>query len=211
MQNITIIRSLPYKYEVEGLDLYDSFDAVATRKIDPEILLPTVSQIESLKKITDSTDVVYISDTRRARETAGFLPKPIIETKLLREVGYSMDDFLDKNSFYEMDCNVNYARKKFFAAYADNRLNETHHGVVRRIEQVFATFEHNDKENIVLISHGFFIKLIEAYVRLPEFRTDPKKLFTIYDGGYPTYKFAGGICLNRNHGIIQFNQILEAI
>lgn len=211
MQIIKVIRSLPYSYQVQGLDLYDSFDVVATRKIDPKILQPTECQVECLRNAADSAEVVYASDTRRAHGTASFLRKQVITTKLLREVKYSMDDFLDKNSFYEMECNVAYARKKFFRGYADNRLRETHAQVVQRIEQLFAILEQDNIENIVLVSHGFFIKLIEAYVRLPDFRTDPKKLFTMYDGDRPTYGFAGGICLNRNHGIIQFNQTLEVI
>lgn len=212
MKNIMIIRSLPYTYRINGLDLYDSFDAVARREVDPHISPPTTESLARLKSVTEKSDLVYISDTCRSRETASFLSKSFTITPLLNEIQYSMHDFIEKDVFVTMSENVTYARKSFFRAYINNKLREEHKAIISRIDQIFEMIDREDAENVLLISHGFFIKLVEAYVRLPGFRFDPRQLLSLYDGSVPTYPFSGGIQIHKNDNVINFiSQVSEEL
>ena len=63
--------------------------------------------------------------------------------------------------------------------------------VILRIEKILMLSK-SGEENILFISHGFFLKVIEAYIRDKSIKENPINLLKYFDGSHETFKFCEG-------------------
>lgn len=213
MKKIYILRSAPYDYLVKGKTLYESFDLVAQGKFSPKVNKEVGKQllVPTFKQKNPNDIFVICSRQKRSIETAQFIANKIQTTNLLIEVGYKMDDFISKKSFYSKNGkpDVDKARRNFVSALIRNKLQEKYNSVINRIEKIFEIIRNTDEKYVVLISHGFFMKIIEAYIKDAEIKNSPKKLLKYFSGRHETFHFCEGFVLGEEGGTFKFKKYIR--
>jgi len=205
MKIIYFLRTAQYPYQIKGEDLYDSFDAVATRKLDLGIQ-KTKDQL--FAKTFEDIEQIYCSPTKRSIQTAFLIGNPQVREEL-REVFYSMKNFISKNKFFEDgEPNVTKARKAFVSALIANELRESYTSVIRRIEQFLKQLQ-TTQGNSLVFSHGFFLKILEAYIRDTSIKSQPKKLLKYFSGETETFHFLEGFTVKEHNGKYIFESYIR--
>lgn len=194
MKKIYFLRSAPYKYAIKGEDLYDSFNEVAKKTHNPK--LSSYAKNYLLTHVPDDAVVnslVFYSPNFRSKHTAKLISPNIKKLPSLLEIGYQMEDFISKEEFFKDNTpNVKLARMLFVNALVTNRLQEKYNSVLERIRDALDRCSKTQQTKIVVISHGFFLKVIEAFIRDPKIVRDPSRLIHYFDGTAETFKFCEG-------------------
>jgi len=174
-----IIKCAPYPYLKEGCSLYESFDLLGKSIYSPQIFDNSV-----IKNDFSDVRIILCSDTLRAIQTANLIQKKIkhiikiIPTNLLREVAHAMNQFINEMEFnnngeeYKIktsseikyfNVNIRLARKRFIEAFVKNQLTESKESVINRIQDLLQVLKELAKDNkqILCISHGFFIRIMQ--------------------------------------------------
>lgn len=197
---IYVIRTAPYTYQLPQLDLYESFDLIALHKADP-LLLPfdrkTKKKLQNI--ISVSADVWCAPDTRSIQTAKYMEAKPMVHNQLA-EIGYSMSEIISRTAFYDNQGKpkVDSARRSFFSQLVSNRLTESYTQVIKRIEELMDIIQRNNT-NLVCISHSFFMKVLETYIRDKKIKNDPHLLLSYYDGSTKAYDFLSGFIIRKEN------------
>ncbi len=211
-KQISIIRTAPYDYHLKGMSLYQSFNAVAKREIEVSIKRSAGSYFKNnLPKSIYKSDRVYCSPRKRSVQTAQFITdSPQILDELI-EVKFKMEDFISEVKFYDEKGtpNVQKARKSFVKALVNSNLEESYESVMIRIESLLTEISQNKAKKISVFSHGFFMKIIEAYIKDKNIKNNPQKLLKYFDGSAETFKFCEGFVLDFENGEFKFNSYIR--
>jgi broad specificity phosphatase PhoE len=198
-KNVYFIRSAKYDYNVRGLDLYDSFDLLAGCKIDP----PIDNGVEGCRKVLENYAKipkvsVFCADDKRCFQTALLISAQPRRLKLLSEINYSMANILTKDQFFDEDGvpNIEKARKMFVDAIMGNRLQEGYVDMISRVKTLINVLKNEEAVDIIAISHGFFMKIIEAYVKDRLIEYEPERLRLIFDVNKISFDFLEGFVLD---------------
>lgn len=213
MKKIFVIRSAPYDYLIKGKTLYESFDLVAQGKFSPKINNEIGRKLLGLIFKQENKNDIFVICSRRKRsiETAQIITKKIRATNLLIEVDYKMGEFISETSFYGTHDkpDVDKARRSFVNALIHDKLQEKYNSVMSRIEKIVKVVSSADEKYIVLISHGFFMKIIEAYIRDPKIKNNPKKLLKYFSGRHETFHFCEGFVVGEQKGDFKFKKYIR--
>lgn len=211
-KQIFIIRTAPYDYQLKSMNLYQSFNAVAKRKIEASIKSSASDYFKSNLPIQMlRSNSIYCSPRIRSIQTAKFASqKPKILDSLI-EVRFKMEDFIDEKDFFDKQGKpkVQKARKSFVKALVNSKLEESYDEVIKRIESLINTIEEDKSNKIMIFSHGFFMKIIEAYIKDKSIKNAPQKLLNYFDGNSETFKFCEGFILNSENGEFVFNSYIR--
>lgn len=194
-KTIYFIRTAPYDYQERSKTLYESFDLVATRIKDPS--LNTHAKDHFLKNIDSryflSADI-YCSPTLRSQQTAAFVGKEYATLPELYEINYSMSDFINESEFFSNGSNPNVtkARKAFVNALLEGKTQEKFKSVIKRIKVLLQIIQTKESQKVVVFTHGFFMKVIEAYIRNAEIEKNYLLLLDYFSGDSETFKFCEG-------------------
>jgi len=171
---------LPYKDHLEMP--YDALDDLATSRLDPSIS-PNSEQLflEAAKKLPlDIFDVIYYNNSgfqsKRSEESALLINKiikdkyqkspPILGNPDLKEIKFSLKEILPKSEFAKRRMSA--VRTALYNAEINNGPVEQIKNIFTRIDRIFASLEKQKSKNgnILLVSHDFFMRVIEAYIRV---------------------------------------------
>lgn len=204
MKTIFFLRSAKYDYTIPGLDLYDSFNAVIKKEVIPEIIESKDDYLSRLSKRIRSIPTVFSSPDQRCQKTAAFITKKYRELHFLAEIEYVMEDFITKEAFFSGGKpQVDLARKLFVQALIQNQLRESYTSVLSRIQELQLFLVMSRRSEVVCISHGFLLKVIEAYFRDPRIVVDPRLLLQYFDGTEQTYAFGKGFRVDFEHDLVK--------
>lgn len=161
-----LIRPAPYDYLLKGMDLYDSFNAVATNIVDVGISSNAATFSRMLNKIA-KTAQVFCANDKRAFQTALLFAKHPIKLDVLHEIRYGMNQVMPKAVFFGTGNkpNIVIARRSFAEALARDGLAEDYSKVSNRTVKLLDYIKSVKGEAAVLISHGFFMKFVEIYLK----------------------------------------------
>jgi broad specificity phosphatase PhoE len=190
-KRIFFMRSAPYDYSLKGFDLYDSFDRVARGEADPGINPTTI-------KISMSNAAVLCADDKRCFSTARLICARPTRSKLLSEIGYSMDQVMPKDEFFGKGSRpeIERARKGFIDALVGDRVNERYGDIMARIRSLFRLLKAAEGDDVVAVSHGFLMKAVEAYAKDGSIEREPKKIRNHFDESSIAFGFLEGFTLN---------------
>lgn len=213
-KQIFIIRTAPYDYQLEGMNLYQSFNAVAKREIEVSVK-PAAGDYfkEILPTEIFNANSTYCSPRKRSIQTASFIsPNPEILEELI-EVRFKMEDFIVEEDFFGKlgNPNIRKARKTFVEALVSSRLEESYPEVLQRIESLLKIILQGKSGKIVVFSHGFFMKIVEAYIRDKSIKNYPKDLLKYFDGDSEAFKFCEGFILELENEEFKFNSYVRNI
>lgn len=194
---IYFLRSAPYDYKIQKKSLYESFNEVAKRVVSPK--LTNGARKTFFATVPDDVLLcreIFSSPNTRSVETARLISKhPKILSSLV-EIGYSMEDFISENEFLvDNKPDVTRARQGFVNAFIQNKTKEKYLHVIKRIENVLSTCCLSGENKIAVISHGFYLKVIEAYIRDKSIKHYPNRLLNYFDGKKETFKFCEGFII----------------
>jgi|GEM_PF-5948288 len=172
---IPIITSAPIQYSFDGLDMYDAFDLVSKGLKDAPLTENAIDILKNhqfnfdLKKI----DTIFTAEKGQTVATAelfiklGLTPNAkIIPTQLLNGIRFSMQDLVSKERFLSLpqDKALSLARKIFITKLYENNLEESLEDLQKRMDSLIYLLKQNKKE-IFCISHAFYMKLFEIYLK----------------------------------------------
>lgn len=190
-KKVYLMRSAPYEYMVPGMNLYQSFDVIGKGEYEVEIDEPQLAHFAQKIPPQLKNGVVLSSPRLRSVQTALLLtPRPVVAEEL-REVGYSMIEFISESEFFNADGspNVTKARKAFVHALIEDRLSEKFAELIERIEKILARVVQMPNKKVVMISHGFFMKIFEAYMLDAEIKKEPRRLLKYFSGEKEAFHF----------------------
>lgn len=190
MKNIFVRKIFKYDPTVNGkYSRYDGYRLMGLRKLDPEIirLKRTISGIQVEK--------IYCSGLRRGKETAKLLKKHFGVEKVnilpkLNEIVFDLEDLLTKDEYQQYGSDL--MRKRFIESFAKDCLVEKRKQIKRRMDELIIAVGIQKEENILLVSHSFFMKILQVYLKDGELFDKPKKLEKFFNMNQKTFEFGEG-------------------
>ncbi len=194
-KRVYFLRSASYDYKIDGKNLYQSFDLVARRIIDPPLDMTHGPHVP--KQLHQLNVTAFCSPSKRSAQTATLVTTKVSVLSDLLEVKYKMANFISEKDFYDQQGRpqVRKAREAFVQALIQNQLEESYQLVIQRIESMLKTISKENSSNIIVFSHGFLLKIIEAYAKDKSIKTHPPHLIKYFDGSVETFKFCEGFLL----------------
>lgn len=137
------------------LSRFDGYKSITLQERDPGILDHSV-------KTLITAETLYCSSLRRAVESA---QKYEIHFSVLSDLNEILFDLTDLVSEAEFDSyGSSLVRKRFIERFIDDSLLESRESVFSRIESVLKLLKNSESETIFLISHSFFMKILESFI-----------------------------------------------
>lgn len=181
---IYIMKIAPYDPVVKGLTKYDSLKQLTMHDHDPGIDPARSREYIKKFKLDFSSDLIICSDLKRARETIGLL----LEEKILnidiaieysqdlREIKFDLEELCSLEEYLEKGSDI--VRGRFLGAFIDDRLAEKRYKIKERIDKIIELMRtvSSEKENILLVSHTFFLKIFQIYLLHPDIFENPQIL-----------------------------------
>lgn len=208
MKTFIFTRSVPYSYLLPGQSLYQSFNSVATGTIDVDVSDGAAEYFnQHLGEMVKGVQKVYCSPRLSSRRTAKLSGlSPVVLTEL-KEVSYSMSDFISEQEFFIDDRpQVDTARQLFVKALVQDKLSEKYGEIMSRTQRVLNLLKQENAEKVLIISHGFILKIIEAVIRDPLVASQPELLLKYFDGKHETFGFCQGFVAQIRANEITFNR-----
>lgn len=197
-KQIFIIRTAPYNYQIKGMNLYQSFDVVAKREKDVVIKSKADDFLgKNVPEEIRNIDSVYCSPRKRSIQTANLISTNRTVLNELMEIKFKMENFISEREFFvnKGKPNVKKARKAFVKALIKNELEESYIKVFKRVEALLQVISQDDANKILVFSHGFFMKVVESYIKDKRIKSNPKRLLKYFNGDLETFKFCEGFVL----------------
>ncbi len=154
---ITCVKIAPYELRPIGEDTYDYLAGLAAGAIDPPSLAP--------KSLSFPGSIILHSPLRRSVECIDGTAALSCEAReSLKEISFDMRDFCDRTLWEREGSRA--VRRGFKTAFIEDTLP------IRRTELILSAHEMLEEAKaaaerapVVLVSHSFRLKLIEAYIR----------------------------------------------
>lgn len=168
---VIFIRHAGLKYPYNNYDRLslEQLDSLATGTVQPHINT-RVAKAKIKKHIEDGflvkneVDAIYYSPTPRAEETAmilaGLLTAPKREElSCLKEITFSPKKLVTKNTFEHQGMNA--VRKALYRAIEQGVADESISTLLERIHRVQDLIVSDSNRTIVIVTHGFFMRLLQ--------------------------------------------------
>lgn len=165
------VRHADLKYPYNNYDRLSlkHLDLLATEKIQPQINR-RLAKAKIKKHIADGfmaideVDAIYYSSTPRAKETAAVLAETLNVTELkellyLHEIAFSPKKLVSLTDFERNGMDA--VRVALYKAIAQGTADESHKTILERIREVEHLLRCNKNRTIVIVTHGFFMRLLQ--------------------------------------------------
>lgn len=165
------VRHADLKYPYNSYDRLSlkQLDLLATEKIQPRINR-RLAKAKIKKHIADGfmavdeVNAIYYSSTPRARETAALLAEAlnVAETKeleYLHEIAFSPTKLVTAADFKRNG--MDSVRAALYKAVAQGKADEAPKTILERIREVEHLLSRNKNRTIVIVTHGFFMRLLQ--------------------------------------------------
>jgi len=190
MRKVFVRKVLEYDPTFSGkYSKYDGYTLIGLQKLDPGIL-----KEKALSIPPRISSPVYFSSLRRAYETAlnisrikrvGFLP-----LKELNEIKFDLRKLVEKREYDKYGSNL--VRERFIEAFIEDKLMEKRISIRRRIENILVRVGRLPDGNYVLISHSFFMKVLEIFLKDGSLFSNPKILRRYFNPTRKTFDYGKG-------------------
>lgn len=174
---------------------FDGYNLSASEQSDPPIVSEACLEINA--NILELQSKVYFHSTllrgiQTAKCVSSIHSTVLIECPEIKEIPFSMMDLLNEQEFITEGSNL--VRHRFTQAFIDDQLLESREKIKKRVLSTLDILNKikNEHESVGLISHSFFMKILEGIVTgLPVFDI-PEKVRDLISYNKKTYPFGGG-------------------
>ena len=170
-------------------DKYDGYTRIALQNVEPKIIPHQTHKLDIPKDISMP---VFSSPHKRARQTAKkyFQVKDIEILEDLREIRFDMHTLLSKKEYQSKKSN--FVRKRFIEAFISDELEESRDNIKTRLDFVINKLKKLEPANYLVISHSFFLKILECYLVEKDLFKNPMLFKKYFDPKCRTYDFGSG-------------------
>jgi len=207
MNKITVIRHSQLEDPFSDYDKlnYNQLEGLALGTIQPNISEVSKHLINKSKLITKNFELILHSKSPRSIQTAKLIaqqnsfPVILIENDLLNEITFSISDLITEEEYLALGLNP--LRKRFYQAIsAGSTKMEALDSIYSRLEDLAKDLSLLEYKNILLISHGFFMRYIYYYFKHLSTAKKLKKfeLQTLINLSTKRYDYLGGFTFNSS-------------
>ncbi len=180
---------------------YEGYALSASNKTDPS-LTPEARQDLHTKRSKLKGQVIFHSPRLRAIETAAILAgsapnKPQREEPSLTEIPFNMRHLVTQQEYESAGSNL--VRERFVDAFVDDALLETRMSILQRAQYLLGMLAGLEYDVVTLVSHSFFMKVLEATVQGLPLEKDPEILRTLINPTQKTYPFGEGFTFEHKN------------
>ncbi len=191
MKNITVLKIFPYDPTFH--QKYDRYDGYALSTLQFEA--PQVTEDLQLHFRKDFNQPIICSNLLRSKQTAQKIADRLgsynIESlKTINEVKFDLNKLLSKKEFNKSGSNL--VRKRFINCFIEDNLTEKRENIKKRIHSLLSYLETLPDGNYLVISHSFFMKILETYLTHKNLFEKPEILKQTLNYHNKTYNFGEG-------------------
>jgi broad specificity phosphatase PhoE len=191
MRKFYLTKIFPYDPTYGGKHTkYKGYALITKQKLSPgisstmKLLLPSKINVP-----------VYCSTLNRARQTATIISKSQKVNKIqklpeLNEILFSLESLLTGRDYEKYGSDL--VRQRFIDAFIKDELMESRSSVKARMERLLSKLEKLPNGNYLLISHSFFMKLLQIFLKHNDLFDNPKLLRDNFDYRKKTFNFGEG-------------------
>ncbi|PIR92794.1 hypothetical protein COT99_04175 [Candidatus Falkowbacteria bacterium CG10_big_fil_rev_8_21_14_0_10_43_10] len=202
-----IICSAPVEYKINGHDIYDSFDLISQGKSSAPLGKNAKKIISKHNFPFNINKIKKIYTARRGQtvETAKLIIRikqlsdvKVIRLSCLNGVKFSMPQLISKKEFDNLEYQeaIKRARQEFAAKLYNNQLLESFDSVRRRLKE-FLYLVNKDGEEVLFISHSFYMRILEVYLKQPKALDDINFFIKSFNPGKRPYIPLDGFSFNN--------------
>lgn len=168
---------------------YDGYNLITTNRLEVGISEKGVVELKNVDSPLISSDI------RRAKETAKLVARGLnisktVFTNQLAEVKFNLKKLLSEKEYLEFGSDL--VRKRFIEAFVNDKLDESRSSIKKRINNLFKKLDVMSDGRYILISHSFFMKILEVYLENKDLFEDPKILESKFNYQKKTFDFGSG-------------------
>lgn len=155
MKTVFVRKIFPYDPTFgDTFSKYKGYREITKQKMDPGI-------IDNVERHSTIAEVTYCSSLRRAVESAKKYNNVYHTTSDLKEVLFDLSDLITENDFVSYGSKL--VRQRFIERFITNSLLESRESIFLRIESLQKLLTNTESKTILLVSHSFFMKILEAF------------------------------------------------
>lgn len=163
---------------------YDGYCLITRQKYDPGI--EPVNEV-----INIDTEILFCSALNRGIESAMKYKVSYSAVSELNEILYDLANLCRSEEFEKYGSVI--VRERFTERFITNSLLESRESIFKRIEAVMELLMDTDAESILLVSHSFFMKILEAFVTTQgKIKDQPELIKDFITPEQKTYEFGKG-------------------
>lgn len=204
MTKVSILKTAKYNPIKDDLSKYESLDLITKGKYSPSIVADSREIVLAVDKgAVSGADFIFHSPSLRTRQTAEAIRQilssnaTLVETPFLSEVYFSLKDLVSQKEYEEQGSNL--VRKRFIESFmANDKKIESRELLLARINNLFGLLKSQKYQGkkIVCVSHSFFMKVFEVYLKELTLFENPTLLSKHFDWQKRTFEFCQGFYIN---------------
>lgn len=172
---------------------YDGYCLSTKFAIDPPLVEGAYEEVYEAVR-TLRANIVLHSVLLRGRQTAEYISKTrgVNSMKLpdLNEIPFSLAQLVTEDEYTQFGSNL--VRARFIRAFEDDSLLEKRNDIQDRVKRIYDFLRELDEPSVALVSHSFFMKILEAIVKNVPIFEEPSRLSEVINLGQRTYPYATG-------------------
>ncbi len=187
---IQFIKILPYELRPKNIDIYQYLTRLGLQRIDPPSLEPN--------RLASEAKTILHSRLRRASDCIEIKPNvTYLPMSSLNEVLFDIRQFCDHQTYTKQGSKA--VRRGFRQAFINDTLPCARKDTFKEIdESIKYCLVSADKGDVLVVSHSFRLKLIEAYIRTGGgLKDNPKLLENFLFDDMKTYNFGQGFTVTE--------------
>jgi broad specificity phosphatase PhoE len=184
MKKIIVRKIFPYDPTFDGkYSKYEGYALITTQELDPGIISEIYIKVDKSTKI-------YASYLNRSRQTASAIGNTSGITNIgilkdLAEIKFDLKKLLRIDEYDKYGSIL--VRQRFVEDFINDDLMEKRVEIKKRIDRILTTLETAEETKILLISHSFFMKIMEVYLNNKDLFTKPRILKDFFDTNKRTF------------------------
>lgn len=156
---------------------------------------PGIEEELEIKILDKLENIIFSSPLKRARETSRSIAKKyksqkIIVLEELKEVMFDLKSLLTEEEYLKEGSNL--VRKRFIESFIKDQLVEKRAEIKSRVDSARDILSKYPVGNYLLISHSFFMKILQIYLKNNKLFDHPEILSKEFDYKLKTFEFGEG-------------------
>ena len=190
MKKIFVQKTLKYDPTEYGkYSLYQGYCSSAVQKSNPAICEDIIPHLSS------TPTRIFSSPLLRAKQTTLFFQKKYNVKKIeivaeLSEVIFDLKKLVSETEFEQQGSFL--VRKRFIESFKKDTLAESRYHIQSRLRKVITMFELLPQGFYLVVTHSFFMKLMEIYMKEKDIFENPDLITKFFDVKRRTYEFGEG-------------------
>lgn len=170
-------------------DEYGGYSKITLQEADPVIITNQSYKLDIPENIFKP---IFSSPLRRAKQTANkyFQTEEIDILNDLREIKFDMHKLLSESEYQKERSNL--VRERFIEAFINDELAENRQNIEARVNSVLKKLRKLEPNNYLVISHSFFLKIMECYLIEKELFKNPTLIKDHFNPLKKTFEFGKG-------------------